>query len=73
MGPSDQSDWVSINRLSDKKAYTERVLPTYIFLSEILNKFITSAILAAIHLFSKNAWEDWTIYDVIFSKKVEVK
>ena len=73
MGPSDQSDWVSINRLSDKKAYTERVLPTYIFLSEILNKFITSAILAAIHLFSKNAWEDWTIHDVIFSKKVEVK
>ena len=73
MGSSDHSDWVSINRLSDKKAYTERVLPTYIFLSEIVNKFITSAISAAIHLFSKNAWEDWTIHDVIFSKKVQVK
>ena len=49
-GPSDHSDWVSINRLSNKKAYTERVecSHTYIMLSEIVNKFITSAILAAI-------------------------
>ena len=49
IGPSDHSDWVSIHRLSNKKAYTERVdcSPTDILLSEIVNKFITSAILAA--------------------------
>ena len=46
---SAQSDWVSIRRLSNKKAYIERVdcSPTDILLSEIVNKFITSAILAA--------------------------
>ena len=49
IGPSDHSDWVSIHRLSNKKAYTERVdcSPTDILLSEIVNKFITLAILAA--------------------------
>ena len=46
IGPSDHSDWVSINRLSSKKAYTERVHPTGILLSEIVSKFIISAILA---------------------------
>ena len=71
MGPSGHSDWVSINRMSNKKTYTERVPhPTYILLSEIVNKFITSAVLAAIDLFSKNTWQNWIIYDVIFAKKV---
>ena len=46
-GPSDHSDLVSINRLSNKKAYTERGLPPNILLSEIKNEFITSAVLAA--------------------------
>ena len=48
IGPSDHSDWVSIHRLSNKKAYTERVdcSPTDILLSEIVNKLIASAILA---------------------------
>ena len=45
--PSDHSDWVSINRLSNKKVYTERVFPPNILLSEIVNEFITSAVLAA--------------------------
>ena len=35
-GPLDDSDWVSIHRLSNKKAYTERV---DIFLSEIVNEY----------------------------------
>ena len=37
MGPSDHSDWVTIHRLSNKKAYTERVdcSPADILLSEI--------------------------------------
>ena len=35
-GPLDHSDWVSIHRLSNKKAYTERV---DIFLSEIVNEY----------------------------------
>ena len=54
--PSDHNDWVSIhNRFSNKKAYTERVdcSPVYIFLSEIVNKFLTSAILAAM-IYSTN-------------------
>ena len=42
---SDHSDLVSINRLSNKKSYTERVPPDSL-LSEIGNKFKTSAILA---------------------------
>ena len=48
IGPSDHSDWVNINRLSNKKAYLERgyCFATDILLSEIVNKFITSAILA---------------------------
>ena len=47
IGPSDHSDWVSINRLLNKKDYTDRVRPTDILLSEIVNKFITSTTLAA--------------------------
>ena len=49
IGPLDHSDLVSIHRLSKKKACTEKVdcFPTDILLSEIVNKFITSAILAA--------------------------
>ena len=49
IGPSDHSDWGSRHILSNKKAYTERVdcSPADILLSEIVNKFITSAILAA--------------------------
>ena len=46
IGPSDHSHWVSINRSSSKKAYTERVHTAGILLSEIVNKFIISAILA---------------------------
>ena len=48
IGSSDHSNWVSIQRLPSKKAYTQRVYssPTVIFLSKIVNKFITSAILA---------------------------
>ena len=50
--PSDHSDWVSIhNRLPNKKAYARaRCSPTYILLSEIVNKIITSAIAAAMIL-----------------------
>ena len=46
IGPSDHSDWVSMQRLSNKKAYTERAdcFPTDILLSKIVNKFMTSAI-----------------------------
>ena len=47
IGPSDHSDRVRINRLLNKKDYTERVLPTDILLSEIVNKFRTSTTLAA--------------------------
>ena len=83
--PSDHSDWVSIHRLSNRKVYTEGVdcSPTDILLSEIVNKFITSTVLAAMissanikiyfkNLFKniccRNAWEDWIIF--FFSKKV---
>ena len=52
VGPSDHSDWVSIHKLSNylSKPYTEIAdcSPTYILLSEIVNKFITSVILAAV-------------------------
>ena len=46
IGPSDYSDWVSIHRLSNSKAYTQRVdcSLTYILLSEIVIKFVTSAV-----------------------------
>ena len=47
IGPSDHGDWVRINRLLNKKDYTERVPPTDILLSEIVNKFITLTTLAA--------------------------
>ena len=49
IGHSDHSDRVSIHRLPNKKAYTERVdcSPTDILLAEIVNQFISSAILAA--------------------------
>ena len=49
IGLSDHNNWVSIHRLSNKKAYTERVdyFPRDSMLSEIVNRFITSAILAA--------------------------
>ena len=48
-GHSDHSDRVSIHRLPNKKAYAEGVYcsPTVILLAEIVNQFITSAILAA--------------------------
>ena len=50
IGSSNYSDWVSIHRLSNKKAYTARFdcFLTDILLSEIMNKFVTSAILAVI-------------------------
>ena len=46
-GPSDHSDWVSTQKLSNKKVYTERVdwSSTDILLSEIKSKYITSAML----------------------------
>ena len=44
IGPTDHSDWVGIHRLSNKKTYTERA---DMLLSEIVNKFVISAILAA--------------------------
>ena len=49
IGPTDHSDWVGIHRLSNKKTYTERAdcSPTYMLLSEIVNKFAISAILAS--------------------------
>ena len=47
--PSDHGDEVNTHKLSHKKVSTERVnfSPRDILLSEIVNKFITSAILAA--------------------------
>ena len=46
------------------KAYTKRVLPTDFLLSEIVSKFVTSAILAASNFsLSENAWENWIIYE----------
>ena len=82
---SDHSNCVSIHRLSNKKAYTERVdcSPVYILLSEIVNKFITLSILAAmisstntqklilkncLNICCRNASENWITY-VFFKKR----
>lgn len=47
-GPLDHSDGVSTHKLSNKKLCAERVgcFPTDVLLSEIMNKFLTSAISA---------------------------
>ena len=48
IGLSDHSDWVSIHKLSNKKAYTEIVgySATDTLLSKTMNKVITLAMLA---------------------------
>ena len=88
IGPTDHSDWVGRHRLSNKKTYTERAdcSPTYMLLSEIVNKFVIPAILAAmissaetkkfisknyLNICCRNSWENCIIY--VFFKKVPSK